>query len=186
MLVAPTAESMFTALNAISGIKGCQFGSILYRSKSINEIARYTVLLGFSYHNLMEKSLVEIKAILPTLKTPLEIEAGNAILESINKTLTAHAAGQQNPDYTKLGMYTHLGNGININNNDGTWQVFGLLQSKTVISPGDPRKPVNSKPLTIAKNKIDKALSKSRFREFAFDYTNVGSVKVDGQTLVIE
>ena len=42
-------------------------------------------------------------------------------------------------------------------------------------------KPVKSRPLTVAKNKLRKNLPVGKFREFALEYLNV--VKLNGETL---
>ena len=104
---------------------------------------------------------------------------------SNNKSIAAHKAGEQSSDYTKKDQYTNIGSGVNINKNDGSLQVFGLLQSKVLLQAGIERKPVKSKPLTIAKKAIEYTLSKSKFREFALDTGNIQSVRLDGETLVI-
>lgn len=158
-----------------------QFASFTYRSKSDGSLARYTVILGFKYTNLVEKSKTELELAMKDIEQDL-IPAANAVMESINKTLTAHANGTQSDDYTKKGMYEPLGNGVNLNKNDNTIQVFGLVQSKVVIEEGT-KKETKSAPFTIAKNKIRKMLSMSKFREFAFDLGNIEQVKVDGDTI---
>ena len=174
--------------NAITGIKACQFASLTYLSKKAGELARYTVNLGFSYHKLVEKSITELE-ILTASESPnwtdLQKQAAAEIMASFEKTLEAHKTGEQNPDYTKSGQYTPLGNGININSTDGTIQLFGLLQSKVTLVEGT-WPVVNSRPLTIAKNEIRKHLSISKFREFAVDLGQVAQVKVNGDTLELE
>jgi len=168
---------------AIAQIKGCQFASLTYLSKTDGSVARYTVNLGFSYHNLVEKSIEEL-ALLMVDMTPgtLQYTAAEEVLASLNKTVAAHARGEQNEDYTKKGQYIPIRNGLNVNTTDNTIQLFGLLQSKVVLVEG-VRKHVNSAPLTIAKNEIRKQLSVSKFREFALDSNNVAGVKVNGDTI---
>jgi hypothetical protein len=167
--------------NSVSTLtRGCRFMSLTYTSKKSQETSRYTVLVGFSYINLVEKSIGELNEILPTL-TGDELIAGQAVMDSLQKSLTAHSIGQQNDDYTKKGMYAPVKNGVNINLNDNSIQLFGLVQSKVVLVEGE-HKPVNSKPMTILKNKITKKLSVSHFREFALDKNVVLSGKSNGET----
>lgn len=164
---------------------GTTFASFVYRSKSDNSVARYTVILGGKYSNLLEKSKLELELNLSENKyTGIDLDAANAVLDSINKSIIAHSNGTQNSDYTKKNQYEPLGNGMNINTKDNSIQVFGLLQSKVVIEPG-VRKEVKSSPMTIAKNKVRKALPISKFREFAFDIGNIKTVKVNNDTLEI-
>lgn len=167
--------------NSISRMtNGCRFVSFTYKSKESGELARHTLLVGFSYHGLIERSVAELTNILPTL-TGDRLLAANEIMASLRKTLAAHEAGQQNEDYTKRGMYSPVRNGVNINLNDNSIQVFGLVQSKTVLEKGT-YKVVNSKPMTILKNEIRQMLSISRFREYALDVNVILSGKTNGET----
>lgn len=180
-------------LELIQTIKnsGVGFASLLYRSKTDDSLARYTVNLGFKYQNLLEKSIQELQQRKDSgeFTTDLEKQAADEVMTSLQKSLDAHKKGEQNEDYTKKGQYTPIGNGLSIHENpDGkvSLQLFGLLQSKKVIEQGKPKKPVNSKPITIMKNAIKQDLSISKFREFALDLGNIGCVKANGQELIIE
>lgn len=182
-------------LTAIKNIKGAQFASLTYKTVekrnakneivSGGEISRYTVILGFNYNTLVEKSVTELEVIIGGFdeRTPeIEREAAAEVMASLQKTLEAHERGEQNEDYTKKGQYIPMGNGISLNTSDNTIQLFGLIHSKVVLKEG-VRKEVKSKPLTIAKNKIRKQLSVSKFREFALDLENIGSVRLNGETI---
>ena len=173
---------------AVTGIKACQFASLTYLSKKHGELARYTVNLGFSYHNLVEKSVTELEILIrenETVWTPLQKQAAAEVMASFKKTLSAHARGEQNEDYTKKGQYIPIGNGVNLNTTDNTIQLFGLVQSKKVLVEGI-YPTVNSRPLTLAKQAVTKQLSISKFREFALDLSQVAQVKVNGDTLDME
>ena len=173
---------------AVTGIQACQFASLTYLSKSHGELARYTVNLGFSYHNLVEKSITELEILIAENSAKwnaLQNLAASEVMASFRKTLEAHSRGEQNEDYTKKGQYIPIGNGVNLNTTDNTLQLFGLVNSKVVLVEGVYPK-VNSKPLTLAKKDITKQLSISKFREFALDLSQIGQVKVAGQTLEME
>ena len=169
----------------IAQIKGTRFVSLTYLSKSANELSRFTVNLGFSYHNLVKKSVTELEILIAENQstwTDLQKTAANNVMASLQKTLAAHAAGEQNEDYTKKGQYVPIVNGLNLNTSDNTIQLFGLVQSRTVLVPG-VHKTVNSRPLTIEQDKIRRQLSVSKFREFALDESQINQVKVNGETL---
>lgn len=170
---------------AIAGIQGTQFASFVYvPKKAEGETSRYTVNLGFSYHNAVVKSVTDLEIIMDGIvdKASLEYQAAVEVMESLKKTLTAHENGEQNEDYTKKGQYVSIGNGLNLNTTDNTLQLFGLVQSKVVLKEG-VYKTVKSAPLTVAKNKIRKQLTVSKFREFALDETNIGTVKINGNVI---
>lgn len=169
----------------ITAIEGAQFASFTYLSKGAGELARHTLILGFNYHKLVEKSVSELETIIALESdtwTDLQKTAANNVMASLKKTLAAHAIGEQNPDYTKRNQYIPLGGGVNLNTSDNTIQIFGLKHTKTVFVPGVYPK-VNSRPLTLTQNEIRDRLSVSNFREFAIDPENIAQVKADGKTI---
>lgn len=177
--------------NIQEGAGRAQFASFVYRSKGTGELARHTLILGANYNNLIEKSKLALELLSVSelvekgIDSTIAEQARNEVLASFAKTLAAHTNGEQNEDYTKRGQYVPLGNGLNLNLNDNSIQLFGLSRTKIVIEPGE-EKVVKSRPLTIAKNKIKKLLPVAAFREFALDIGNIQTVKMNGETLEIE
>jgi hypothetical protein len=193
----------------IQNLRACagkaQFASLLYTTKTKQnkkgevvdggETSRFNLVLGAKYLNLLEKSLLAAQVM--TSQDLIDLfGAGSSylgiaeqsrldVISSLEKSIAAHKAGTQNEDYTKKDQYAPLGGGLNLNENDCTLQLFGLVQSKVVIKPG-VYKSVNSAPETIAKNLIRKSLPIGKFREFALDLGNVHLAKLQGNVLVIE
>ena len=162
-----------------------RFASFTYCSRSTGEVARYTLQLGFSYRNILQKSIMELE-VDKQIMADLPRQAADEILTSLNASLS----GTQTK-YTKKDIYEDYKmdgktiQGIKINKNDGSLKIFGLLSSKVQISaPVILRKEVKSAPLTIEKNRITKDLPIGRFREFALD--NLVMAKLNGETLVLE
>jgi hypothetical protein len=186
----PTKEILELTAKVNNLTQGCRFISITYKAKKTGEIARHTLLVGFSYHELVIKSKEELTPILADIKakhaegkaSDLELEAAMNVMESLDETLDAHLRGEQNDKYTKKGMYAPIRNGVNINLNDNSIQLFGMSRNKVILMKGE-YKIVKSRPLTIAQNKINKQLSRSKFREFAFDPLVILSGKINGETL---
>jgi hypothetical protein len=172
----------------IAKLEGTKFVSFTYLSKKAGELARHTLILGFDYHALVEKSVTELEILMQENTetwTPLQKQAADNVMASLKKTLAAHAAGTQNEDYTKKGQYVSIGHGLNLNTVDNTLQLFGLSHTKVVLVEGVYPK-VNSRPLTIEQNKIKEQLSISKFREFALDLSQVAQCKINGNTLEME
>jgi hypothetical protein len=161
--------------------KGATFASFVYTSKEANETSRYNVTLGFSYKALVEKSKAQLRDMLPTL-SGLDLEAGKAIFDSLSATLDGTQMG-----YTKAHVYAHIEGipGLKVNTRDDSLQLFGLVNSRTVLIPGIHKK-VNSAPLTLAKKAIDKRLARSKFREFALDAGAIHEVRLHGKVLSFE
>ena len=162
-----------------------RFASFTYCSTSTGEVARYTLQLGFSYRNILHKSILELE-VDKSIMSGLPLQAADEILASLNASLS----GTQTR-YTKKDIYEDYKvdgktvQGIKVNKNDGSLKIFGLMTSKVQITPPvTPYKKHNSAPLTIQKNLITKDLTIGRFREFALD--NLVMAKLNGETLVFE
>lgn len=170
----------------VAKINGNRFASLTYTAKGTGEVARHTVQLGFSYHNAVEKSL----AMLDTLTADgcgvadetIFAQGVEKVRASLQATLDAHAQGEQNPAYTKADVYAPLFNGLNVSKTDGSFKLFGLTVAKTVLVSG-VHKVVKSAPLTVAGNKIRKALPIGAFREFAIDENTLALAKINGATI---
>ena len=160
---------------------GCRFASFVYTAKSSGEVARHTVLLGFSYMNSVQASLNQLREMFNSLTDPLGYQAAGELIESFNATLNGTQTG-----FTKAGQYIPTGvSGLNVNSTDGSLQLYGLAQSKTVIIDGT-HKVVKSAPLTIAKNELKKKLPLGKFREFALDVGNIHAIRANGDVLEFE
>jgi hypothetical protein len=162
-----------------------RFASFTYCSTSTGEVARYTLQLGFSYRNVLQKSIMELE-VDKQIMLDLPRQAADEILASLNASLS----GTQTR-YTKKDIYEDYKvdgktvQGLKVNKNDGSLKIFGLITSKVQITPPvTPYKKYNSAPLTIEKNRITKDLPIGRFREFALD--NLAMAKLNGETLVFE
>lgn len=177
-LVSPEILALSNSISTM--MSGCRFVSLTYRSKTTNELARHTVLVGFSYNEMVKDSVEELTRWMEYM-TGSELIAAQAVMDSLRETLVAHTENRQNAAYTKQGMYAAVRGGVNINLNDNTIQLFGRSISKVVLEEGK-YKEVKSKALTIAKNKIKKHLSISSFREFALDRDVILAGKSNGET----
>ena len=162
---------------ALGGIKGCRFASLTYTAKESGEVARHNVLLGFNYQTSVEKSLLELEILRPVL-TGIDAIAADELLESFKKTLNGTQDG-----YTKGHVYADTAvKGLKVNTNDDSLQLFGLVQSKVIITPG-VHKIVKSAEKTIAKNKLRKALPVGKFREYAIDPGAIHGARMNGETI---
>lgn len=175
--------SLFTALQGISGV---QFASLTYRTKATGELSRYTLILGANLENAYKGDIAKLEAAIPTLTDPLDIQAANEILTSLRNSMEKGIGN--NDDFTLKGVYVATGiPSVFINSNDNVLHLRNVfVQSKVVLEEGEPRKEVKSKALTIAKDKMKKALGlrTNKLRQFALD--NITIAKVNGDTITFE
>ena len=162
---------------AIGGIRGCKFASLTYTAKESGEVARHTILLGFSYRKAVENSLLELEISRPNL-TGIDAIAADELIASFKKTLDGTQDG-----YTKAETYADTAiSGLKVNTNDNSLQLFGLTQSKVILVPGFHRV-VKSAEKTIAKNKLRKGLPVGKFREYALDAGVIHAARVNGEVI---
>lgn len=173
-------------LEAIASQAGlARFASFTYTSKSTGETARYTLQLGFNYRNALQRSLMELE-VDSQIMTGIDKVAADELISSFKSSLE----GTQNK-YTKKDVYQPYKDnngrtfpGVKVNINDGSLKVFGLVSSKVQIAPPVlEKKPVQSSELTLAKNRLRKALPIGRFAEF--DIGQLSIAKIDGETLIL-
>lgn len=180
-------ENVLAVIRQVAAINGNRFASLVYRSKESGELARHTILIGFSYHNSIVESLKQLRAM--TFEAgSIEAQAQAELIASFEKTLAAHADGKQNADYTKGAVYDDVSldgvpvSGIRYNSNDGSFKLFGLSIKKDVLENG-VFKTVKSAPLTLAKNKLRRELPVGKFREYAIEAGALAGAKMNGETL---
>ena len=167
--------------------KGAKFGNIVYRVKRDNSLARYHVILGARTEPLYKKDIAILETDIKAGKYSDDAtmyEAACTILNSRKKSLEVGIGN--NPDYTNANTYTHVEGvpGVKIHKETGVLYVSALVEDKTILEEGEPQKPVNSKPLTIAKRKIEATLPSGRFRQFIIKRVNRAAAH--GEVIEIE
>lgn len=165
-------------------VNGCRFASLVYTTKSTGATSRYTLALGISYRNLVAKDIEVLESLECPAGTDPELfeVARTELLKSKKQTFETGS----NDQYTKKDTYDHLGNGVNRHRVDGTFEVFGAVQSRVELSPATiEKKTVKSAPKTIVKNQIRNMLPSRKFRSFCLDQGNLTTAKINGDVIEI-
>lgn len=162
--------------------RGCpQFASLTYHAKPSGarlstEVARHTVVLGFSMENLYLRDVEMLKELIPTLGG-LELDGARALLVSKEKSLRdgigTNSAAAEAFDYLECP-------GLKIHRETGDLHVMGLAQSKVVLQEAEYRV-VKSSPATIAKDTVRALLPSSRIRQFNLGNPTV--MRIAGEVL---
>jgi hypothetical protein len=160
-------------LKVING-KGATFCAVKgYESKStVGEVANYTIISGYSYENANEHDLAILKAAnIDTLASKLNADKG-MVQGAVDSLIKSIEAPNKKMSQAQQDTYIHLGAGIKEYAGDkpelqGNIYVTGLVVRKKVLVKG-VRKVVNSKPETIVKKQVSKALAlrKDNIRQF--------------------
>lgn len=162
--------------------KGPTFVSFLYQKKTTGEVARYTLNFGIDYRAAVAEDCEKLKAYTPNGE--LEIQAKDEMLKSMTETLEEGVSSS----YTQKDTYETIAKGIRQHKENGNIYIAGYVHSKEQVEPPTKEeKPVNSRPLTLAKNSIKKACGfrHTKFSTFILAPENIGGVKVKGQILEI-
>lgn len=174
-------ESLVDAFKQIEG--KCQFVGFTYTSKGTGEVARYTLQIGVSYKGLIEKSILEMDTRETEFRAgPLGNEAFTAVRESLVESLAAMAEGREHAAFTKAGVYVQICPGLKMNLRDGSLEICGVQHARKVITPG-VYKTVNSRPLTIAKDRIRGELPIAKYRTLAVDPGTIHGTRINGEIL---
>jgi hypothetical protein len=172
-------------INAIDKLReatknGCRYMTFLYQSKGTGETSKYQINFGVDYHN----ACMEDKAILEayTPQDDLEIEAKDKMLQSLTETLVDGVSAS----YTQKDLFEVIGKGIRQHKETNELYVWGFVEKKEQIEPPtNPRKPVNSRPLTLAKRKIEKAcdFKRLKFGQFILNPERIAGIATCGEVI---
>ena len=155
-----------------------------YRSSN-SEVADFNIVYHISYKNALLKSIDTLNAM--SFSNDLERQAKSELLTSFQTSL---ANMEENPIETRDDGFTRIQNddgsyvkGVKISNKTGELHMFGLIQNKRVIMPGN-YKTKNSRPLTIAKDKLKSLCAVGKYRQFIIAPDRVNSVQVEKLSLL--
>lgn len=161
-------------------LNGAVFVSLDYTSKGTGERALYLLQLGTDTSRIYRDDVATLEGIMPTLDG-IHLQAAQEIHSSLCVSLAGGVG--ENPAFTKVGYYLPIVRGVWFNEETGEVYVKGSLVSKRTIEAGT-FKVVKSRPLTLAKKDIDKALKRSKIREFLV--TGINVAKIAGHTVMPE
>jgi hypothetical protein len=183
--------AMLATLSNGTATTGCRFCSLVYTNQN-GEKARHTIHFGHNIENLYKADLLEIELMLADKVNPLtgiDLQAAMEIRDSIQESLMVGIGN--NSKYTLKGYYDGVSDNseVKLHTDEKTGERFlyirGYVHSKAILVEGVyPH--VNSRPLTIAKQKIEKNLKRGKIRTFKINVNQLHMIKVNGLTVEIE
>jgi len=175
-------------INAIDQLRastenGCRFMSFLYTSKGTGETSKYQINFGVDYHNACSQDKIALESYQPS--NDLEVTAKEEMLQSLTETLTLGVSSA----YTNADKFVPIGKGMRQHVETNELYVWGFIQSKEQVAPPtNPKKPVNSRPLTLAKKAIEKAcdFKRLKFGQFILNPVNIAGIVTCGDHIEIQ
>lgn len=165
---------------------GSTFLTVRGYKNEAGEIADYSLAFHFSYENALKKSIETLAAL--DLKEALEVQARNELLNSFAMSLQRGVASPEledrDPTFTYFkGEDGNYVKGVKLHTKTDILHLYGLVVFKRILMPGMYPK-VNSKPLTIAKNKLRYLTPVGKFRQFHITSSQVDSIAVENLRLL--
>ncbi len=177
--------------------QGTRFMSFLYTTKGTEETSIYNINFGISYKTAVESDLAAVEAKdVSTIEIPEDLklkgvttellqEAKEKIILSATQNLTEGVS----ESYTQKDTFESIGKGIRIHKDTDQIYIYGFVQSKTQVAEAkNPKKPVNSKPSTLAKALVEKAcdFKRNKFKQFILNPENIAGIKVSGEIIEVQ
>jgi hypothetical protein len=192
------SDKVLTLLLAAKTIKGTSFIGVNNYTNAKGEVSNQTILGGILFANVLLNDFNALKDNKDTILKELEKshpialidQAYNELLESLEKRLSSDeikAELRSQGDATimrsdaQIDAYIQLTKGVKLHKETLQIHVFGLVVRKKVIIPIE-YKAVNSRELTIVKNKIQKLcdFKQAKYRTFIFEQ---GGINLQGVTI---
>lgn len=155
-----------------------------YRNEA-SEVADYSIAFHMSYKSALERSIEKLQAM--TLTKELEKLAREELIASHQRSLLKM---ESTPLEEVDDAYTRFTDedskpikGVKMHTATGTLHLYGLVVHKLIKLPGFYKK-VNSRPLTIAKNKLSYLTPAGKFRQFRITADQVDRIAVQGLSLL--
>jgi hypothetical protein len=175
-------------INAIDKLRestenGCRFMSFLYTTKGTGETSKYQINFGIDYQSACSEDKIALENYMPA--NALEEVARREMLQSLTETLTNGVSAS----YTNADTFLPIGKGMKQHKETNELYVWGFVQSKQQVAPPtNPKKPVNSRPLTLAKRSIENACNFKRlkFGQFVLNPSNIAGIVTCGDHIEIQ
>lgn len=178
-------ENMINVVNELLKLKGASIGSVTAITAS-KERARWTENFNIPHRLVLERdySRLETKGtdILSDCTahgydSAIAQRALADLIDSLKKSL----AGENARSTAQIEAYRTVHRNIRVHHTGKTF-LSGYRIQKKQLEPGEPKKPVKSSPLTLAKNYIRyKYMKSTRFNQF--DFAMIEEFKMGGQVI---
>lgn len=172
-------------INHIGAVKMPRFIAINGYQNKEGAVSNYVVNINCKHGNKVKKDIGQLKAIIKAIpkmpETALEYMAANILLQAFIDNGNKETASVQS--LVQSDLYENINGSVQRHKETGEYYIKGYLISRTVLVAVQ-KKVVNSKPLTVAKDKLRRNLRTEKYVRFKFSLENF-SVTLQGNTLVL-
>lgn len=162
------------------------FLSIMGYRNEYSEVADYSLIFHMSYENALRRSLQALESVVPS--SDMESVAKEELIAGFQKSLDKMAETpieELDDNYTRFfdSDGKHI-KGVKLHTATATLHLYGLVNHKRILIPGNYSKGDNRRPLTIAKDKLRKLCPVSKFRQFRLTPDQVDRISVENLSLL--
>lgn len=179
-----------------SGLKSASFVGIKGYTNSVGEVSNHVVLTNFSYGNAVKKDLKKLKLATEkdkqniADKSGLSLELINQAIDKLSQSFinNQNAETQSNQSKAQSEAYIKINSAMKLHKETKQLYIYALAVSKEVIEPAtEEKKPVNSRPLTLAQNAVKKYFnfSTAKYRQFIVNPDTLSGVNINGESFVL-
>jgi len=170
----------------VNRIGGISFVGLTSTNQN-SETSKRVLNVGVEHKRVLTKDLDRLEKIYSSLFPVLSEKFGEVTaqkaFDEVKKSILTSLDGTNKHSQGQCEAYLHICKGLKLHIESGKIYLTGYNVRKTVLVKGVYKK-VKSRPLTLAKNEIDKYLKRNKYRMFILD-CNLEKVTIMGKTLLI-
>lgn len=167
-----------SVFNYLKNTTSAQFCYLKYTNDA-NETSTYKLLLNVNFMSMYKEDLETLNNL--PVSTEIEKKAKEELKKSIEKSIETEFQHEKNP--TK--NMTTIHKAIKFHDEKDEMYLHCVCLDKKVIVPGE-YKEVNSRELTIVKNRMKKNLKQSKIRFFRINLNQIERIATNGRRIVIK
>lgn len=169
----------------VAEVGGCSIMGLTYRNEH-GEKSRYRVNLGVDHDKTLAKDLGKLDHVKALIFGELTEEFGEAVakkaFEEKEKSMRASLDGTNARANAQHEAYVYIRKGMKYGTATRRLYVYGYVMSKVVLERG-VYPVVKSRPLTLAKKKIDKYMKAAKYRQFIIELDKLERFTTGGNTV---
>lgn len=175
-----TEELRKTVLSSLENTSSAQFAYLKYRNMQ-GELSTYKLNLNTDFMKMYKDDLNTLKNMpINELSDELEIQARNELIESVEKAIVTEFQHEKNPNKNMTSLHKSL----MFHDEKNEMYLKAVCLEKKVIEPGT-YKVVNSRDLTLVKNRIKNQLKQSKIRNFRINLNQIKKITTNNTRIVI-
>jgi len=176
--------------------KGAKFAGITYRSQKVaspihdcyfyRTKSKYTVSLKTNYEKMVKADIKTLgKLMMGFAPHSMEWKVAMEMIASMGETLRSHSLGQAHPMYALADVRLNIPGlpGIWVHKETGALYVDCVVLKQSILEPGTTS-PLKSKPETVIKAQLRKALRTGKYRTMVIK--RISRIATSGNILEID